>query len=530
MCSHKGRAFVICLLRGIMNEHSMKKMASVEFSNTIVSLKEFPFSRRTNEEKAAIKQLGPPRPDLNIKQVSTKGEKAYTQSFNKNWYLRKTWLAGCHVANALFCYPCLLFHPEGNTADGTAWTIKGVTDMQHLSEKVKKHEKSKNHMDSCLKFSALGRVNIATQLDEGYRLAVLRHNDEVSKNRHILNRLIQCVKFCGIFELALRGKDETEGSTNPGIFRGLVDFVAELDEVFDDHLKTASVFKGTSKTIQNELGCMLRVVRERIVEEVKAAKFVAIDADETTDVSTQTQLVLVLRYIDSNNAVHERCFEFLPLTESTSTSIANVILERLNSLFSDDDREKLIAQAYDGASVMRGEKAGVQRKVREHFPNAHYVHCYAHQLNLIMQQATSHISKVKVFFSELSGISTFFSRSPKRTSILDQVVTRRLPRASATRWNFNSRIVSTVYENRADLIECFEAIKTSGSFDPLTVREASGYIRMLQDEDFVSFLSIFHSIMPHVDVLYQQLQQKDIDAVLIQRALQKFTSSVQAIR
>ena len=56
-----------------------------------------------------------------------------------------------------------------------------------------------------------------------------------------------------MFELPLRGKDETEGSTNPGIFLGLVNFVAQLDEVFDDHLKNAKVFKGTSKTIQNEL-------------------------------------------------------------------------------------------------------------------------------------------------------------------------------------------------------------------------------------------------------------------------------------
>ena len=53
---------------------------------------------------------------------------------------------------------------------------------------------------------------------------------------------------------------------------------------------------------------------------------------------------------------------------------------------------------------------------------------------------------------------------------------------------------------------------------------------MLQDEDFVFFLSVFHNIMPHVDILYQHLQQKDIDAVLIQQALQRFTSSVQAIR
>ena len=54
--------------------------------------------------------------------------------------------------------------------------------MHHLSEKVKKHGSSKTHMDSCLKFSAFGQVNIATQMDESYRLAVGRRNDEVSKN------------------------------------------------------------------------------------------------------------------------------------------------------------------------------------------------------------------------------------------------------------------------------------------------------------------------------------------------------------
>ncbi|XP_063745024.1 zinc finger MYM-type protein 1-like [Eleginops maclovinus] len=497
--------------------------------NSIVSLRELPFSRRSNADKLAVKELGPPRPNLNIKQVSTKAGKTYSRGFSRSWYERKTWLAGCEVANALFCYPCVLIHPDANT--DTAWTKTGVTDMHHLSEKVKKHEASKMHMDSCLKLSAFGRVNIATQLDESYRIAVRRHNDEVSKNRHILGRLIDCVKFCGVFELALRGKDESEGSSNAGIFRGLVDLVASLDEVFEEHLRTATVFKGTSKTVQNELlDCMASVIRERIVEEVRAARFVAIQADETTDVSTQTQLVLVLRYVDGKHAVQERFFEFVPILSATASSIADAILERLNSVFTDDDKCKLIAQAYDGASVMRGERAGVQQKVREEYKNAHYLHCYAHQLNLIMQQATSHISAVRVFFSDLGGISSFFTRSPKRTALLDQIVARRLPRASSTRWNFNSRIVSTVYENLGDLIECFETIRSDSTFDSTTVREASGFLRMLQDEDFVFFLQQFHQIMPHVDMMYQQLQKRDIDMVFIKRALQNFTSSIQAIR
>ena len=52
----------------------------------------------------------------------------------------------------------------------------------------------------------------------------------MSKNRHILSRIIDCVKFCGAFELALRGHDESESSDNPGVFPGLVDFVSSLDE------------------------------------------------------------------------------------------------------------------------------------------------------------------------------------------------------------------------------------------------------------------------------------------------------------
>ena len=55
------------------------------------------------------------------------------------------------------------------------------------------------------------------------------------------------------------------------------------------------------------------------------ADFVTIQADETTDVSAQTQLVPVLRYIDSNHDVQERIFEFLPVVETTSESIANCI-------------------------------------------------------------------------------------------------------------------------------------------------------------------------------------------------------------
>lgn len=105
-------------------------------NNSIVSLKELPFSCRSYKDKLAIKLLEPPRPNLIIKQVWKMAGNTYFRGFSMTWYLRKSWLAGCEVTNALFCYPCLLIHPGTNT-DG-AWTKTGVADMHQLSERVRK--------------------------------------------------------------------------------------------------------------------------------------------------------------------------------------------------------------------------------------------------------------------------------------------------------------------------------------------------------------------------------------------------------
>ena len=76
-----------------------------------------------------------------------------------------------------------------------------------------------------------------------------------------------------------------------------------------EHLENATVFKGTSKTVQNErLDCMLSVVREHIIKEAQSSAFLSIQADETMDIATQCQLVLVLRYIDDKHNVQEGFF------------------------------------------------------------------------------------------------------------------------------------------------------------------------------------------------------------------------------
>ncbi|RZF40929.1 hypothetical protein LSTR_LSTR015485 [Laodelphax striatellus] len=96
-----------------------------------------------------------------------------------------------------------------------------------------------------------------------------------------------------------------------------------------NHLETATVFKGTSKTIQNELlQVMLDVCHEKIANEIKEAKYLAVIADETSDVSNQFQLAIVYRYISNNKPV-ERFWLFINPPTHDADGLSDCIINEL---------------------------------------------------------------------------------------------------------------------------------------------------------------------------------------------------------
>ena len=305
--------------------------------------------------------------------------------------------------------------------------------------------------------------------------------------------------------------------------------MADLDNVLSDHLTSATVFKCTSKTVQNELlDCMFGTYREHMAEEIRKTSFVSVQADETTDVSNMSQFVIILRYVVGDK-VQERLYGFEVTTDRSSSGLNELIKRCLENY---EVRDKLISQTYDGAATMSGRLNGVQAKIKEMYPNAHFVHCYAQQLNLIMQSACARISELRLFFANLSAFVTFFSQFPKRNDVLREVFDRRMVSSGSTRWNFKSRSVNSVYENREALKECLGKIVsgTGDHWDYKTLNEASGLLRLLEDVTFLYYLEFFHRLMPHVDLLYSSLQKRNIICNEIHQKLRDFTKSVQDLR
>jgi hypothetical protein len=355
-------------------------------------------------EKIKIKDSGKPTPMLNIVQVTNSKSRQFKREFKSDIYEKTNWICCCVDTNRLFCFPCLLF-ARGNAK--YSWTKTGVTDLGHLAQKIKKHENAQSHINAQLDFKLLGKQDLRQQLDSAYRRNIEQHNEQVRKNRYVLSKIINCIKFCGVFELALRGHDETDVSLNPGIFRGLINLTAELDAALKDHIEKATVFKGTSKTIQNELlDCMLDVLQDTIKKEILEADFVSAMADETSDVSSIFQMAVVFRYVLPDGTPVERFWAFLNPGGHDAVSLAATINEVLGKVL--DKPEKLISQSYDRANVMSGQTGGVQTIIQRLYKYAFYVHCYAHQLNLILSQAATQNQQVRVLFSNLSDITNFF--------------------------------------------------------------------------------------------------------------------------
>lgn len=146
-----------------------------------------------------------------------------------------------------------------------------------------------------------------------------------------------------------------------------------------------------------------------------------------------------------------------------------------------------------------------------------------------MAQAASQNREVRIFFANVSEITTFFSHSTQRVQILDKIVGRRLPSGSTTRWNFHSRTILTIFENKNELIECFEEIENT-SKQTQTINQSMGIRLKMQQPSFIFWLEFFYRVMPHVDILYNSMQSRNMNSITVKAAISSFINELKKIR
>ena len=159
------------------------------------------------------------------------------------------------------------------------FTVKGFTSWKKAQEKKKgflKHEESSGHRDAVQAYQKfLTEKPVDQQVDEHHDQEVSARARAVARNRLVVGQLFSIARFLAKMSLPFRGRREGPKSQNKGLFRELVQFVANSgNELLKDHLLSApknATYLG--KDAQNEMITILGSAgRDEVVTRVRKAQ------------------------------------------------------------------------------------------------------------------------------------------------------------------------------------------------------------------------------------------------------------------
>ncbi|XP_055602784.1 uncharacterized protein LOC129751357 [Uranotaenia lowii] len=479
-----------------------------------------PFASRTMEEQMALVKMQVPQPDMKrLVTVIRKKNVLTTRRFYGKAYEVK-WVCGSEKLQKLFCWPCLLFTKPG---DKGVWNKKGYSDVIHISASIKAHSSSKDHIENALSLQTFGKQGVEEESDhENENQEKQQFNATVQKNRTGMKSLIEVACFLGS-----RG-----WSLESGNFQDMCSLLASKDESFQQFLSSNKIFAGPCSTnIQEEL---ISAIGKAMMQEIKAQivkkEFVSVIVDEVKDASQNSKLIITLRYCTENGSVVERFVDYLDVSQDATAQTLSVQIAQIIRGCA-IATPKLVAQTYDGASVLSDDNGELQEILVKVFPNADFVHSRNHELNLVLIKSCSANITVKKFFSNISSLKFFFTESPKRNVRLKEFLNKKLPKLSTMTWTFTSRMMNDIQEFYAKIITCLGEIYSGElNWNGETICTARGLHGFLLEFPTVFLLKLFSQIFSNMDTLYEILQTNEMDISRCDESVEEAKHCMKALR
>lgn len=169
--------------------------------------------------------------------------------------------------------------------------------------------------------------------------------------------------------------------------------------------------------------------------------------------------------------------------ESFYDLLLNVLTKDLGLNVSD-----IRGQAYDGARTMSGQLTGLQARVKQNCSDkAFYVHCCAHNLNLILMDAACCLCSAKLFFGTLETLYCFLTLSLPRFKILEEEQDNmQLESLSDTRWASRKQATEAVIQSLLAIFKSLHRIQHHTTHPQCFCGEADAEEKMLELARFYS--------------------------------------------
>jgi hypothetical protein len=298
---------------------------------------------------------------------------------------------------------------------------------------------------------------------------------------------------------------EFEHGLGGGLFLNIMEnLVFKLRPELKDLAKTLPRnAKYLSPDIQNEIVDILaQMVRDAHTAKIKEAEFFTIMVDGTTDKSNEEIQALVVRYLDAvTQEIEERALN----VDGTGRS-AKEIFEFVRKTLEDDcgiGFDGLVSQAYDGASVMSGDKGGLQALVNDYCNRTiSYIHCFCHRLHLVVVDVMKNIDEINEYFSTVTGLYTFF----KLSAVKEQYGGQTLKRLLDTRWSGHHEACKAVNENLKDVLQTLSLASRNSKLDSTEKATALGLRLQTLSDNFLFLGHFVQDVLLKCDIANKSLQ------------------------
>ena len=181
--------------------------------------------------------------------------------------------------------------------------------------------------------------------------------------------MIDIIRLLAKLGLPFRGHREGKELESRGNFLEVCDFFSKHDPGFES--MQANYYNCTSPDFQNEIIEICgNLLYADIAKTLQDTGFFSIMADEARSSKTE-QLSICLRYVEQLE-IKER---FLCFIDCSASRDAAGIVDAINTGLEKGGLKniQIVAQSYDGASVMSGHVTGVQQRIKETYPYAAYI-------------------------------------------------------------------------------------------------------------------------------------------------------------
>lgn len=407
-----------------------------------------------------------------------------------------------------------------------------------------KHLASTTHQDALL-----DQIEWKKRVESNRNVSqMISETGELEKRRYYVSSIIDIIILLSSRELAFRGSWVDDACEEDGLFNAMFKYTLKKDEKLKKcHESMPRNALYTSPDIQNELiSIVTRCTRDKLVEKINKSEYLTLFADGTKDRNGLEVISIALRYV-----IDAKAYESLIGMETTDDLSAKAIGELIVSSLKTYGINvvKIIAQCYDGANVMKGGLGGVQaviaRELQREIP---YIHCFNHQLHLIVKKICDTNSDARVFFDQIQMVYKFF----KKYRVAKVYGGSKLKNLIETRWAGHIKSTVAVCNNFEEIVSALDEIRSvtetenEVKFGGDEIATANGLYATVTMQKFLFLAHMFKELLELIQPVDSMLQTRgvgyraalpllnslilDIENFATDEVFQRILSSVKAIR